>query len=59
MKQNEEEYRTPMRIRDPDGMIHSYWTDCDMWPKGGTMAPDDQPLTCLVCLVKEHETDEL
>jgi hypothetical protein len=57
-KQLDEPYKTPMRVRDDVGIVHSYWANCDMWPKGAGMAADDEPLTCLVCVVKENGTDD-
>lgn len=54
-KQLDESLYPPCRVKDRNGIVHSYWSKCDMWPDGGKFAADDKPITCLVCLTEEIE----
>lgn len=55
MKPHDEPLYPPNRIQSRDGVVHDYWSNCGMWPNGGTYAADDKPITCLVCLAQEVE----
>jgi hypothetical protein len=57
-KQLEDVRITPQRVRDDNGVVHSYWASCNMWATVDEMVKDDEPLTCLICIAQACGNNE-